>query len=104
MSFSVKRKFQRFKITAPVIVELMPDETEEGTIVGSTRDVSAGGLYVASDEVATEGVRVRVHVDLSRVGELINTDGKVVRKDDWGFAIEFDVAHDVMNLSPDETH
>lgn len=105
MCYPAKRRWQRYKITAPVIVEVIPaDAPKQETVVGSTRDVSAGGIYVVSDNATLEGARVRVHVDLSRVGELINADGKVVRKDEWGFAIEFDIAHYGLNLADEKVH
>jgi len=95
MGYPVQRKHQRFKISAPVIVEIENLDAAGKVIVASTRDVSQAGVFVvSSDHTPTAGIRVKVHVDLSRIGQMIEAHGTVLRAEDWGFAVQFDVECD----------
>ena len=91
MAYVVERRWPRFRISVPAVVEVLGQVPPgKAVVAGSTRDVSAGGVYVVSQEFVVAGARVRVQVDLSGVGMRLAEGGEVVRCEEWGFAVAFD--------------
>ena len=89
--YPVQRKWPRLRVTAPIVAQFdLEDGTNESVIAGSTRDISAGGVYVVSQERVQTGARSQIHVAHSLFTESMNTTGAVVRLESTGFAIEFD--------------
>lgn len=91
MAYSVERRWPRHEVSVPAVVEILGEAGPGAAVVaGSTRDISAGGVYVVSQEFVAAGARVRVHVDLTGLGRLLTAAGAVVRREQWGFAVQFD--------------
>ena len=83
------RRWQRFRISAPVHAEVEePDGCEQ--VDGRTRDISAAGAYVVCSNPPPAGAKVRVEVELASVGQTLSMQGKVTRADEDGFAVSFD--------------
>lgn len=100
MAYSVQRRWPRFRVTVPAVVEFLETAGAAPTAVaGSTRDIGAGGVYVVSQEAVVAGLRVRVSVDLGRLGRAFRSGGSVVRTEECGFAVQFDeIVTDAMHL------
>jgi multidrug efflux pump subunit AcrA (membrane-fusion protein) len=87
----VQRRWPRFRVAVPAVVEF-PGTTDarSAAVAGSTRDLSAGGVYVVSMEKIVAGARVRASVLLGRLGRTFVTTGSIVRTEEYGFAVQFD--------------
>ena len=93
MDYLYPRRYPRFRSTDPAVIEVLDRPESVGEFVaGSTRDIGAGGVFVVSEEGMVPGLRVRLSVNLERLGRAIKTLGSVIRCEPGGFAIEFDEA------------
>jgi c-di-GMP-binding flagellar brake protein YcgR len=88
MDYAVQRRWKRKRISAPVIV-MIKGAGQTRTIVASTRDICDGGVYVVSARCPDCGTEVEVRIGTAREVSPLDVDGRVVRKDEWGFAVAF---------------
>ena len=95
------RKFMR----APVRIKvLMSDEESQGFVYFTSRDLSAGGIYLVSDLLLEEGTSVALEFTLPTHKQAVSVKGKIAwAKDEYdagqahippGMGVEF------INLSP----
>lgn len=89
MDYAVQRRWKRKRISAPVIVTIK-GAGQTRTIVASTRDISNGGVYVVSARCPECGTEVEIRIGPAHEANPLDTDGRVIRKDEWGFAVAFE--------------
>jgi hypothetical protein len=95
-----KRKFQRYDISIPVKVEIMPQAGLSEKIDFEGINVAAGGILIRKEQVLPESSPIKIQIILhfeelktpeNPEGTLIMTvTGHVVRTDHEGTAIRFD--------------
>lgn len=89
-----RRKFERFEISAPAIVEITG---EDETLQFYTRDISAGGAFLHAAQPITVGIKLKIEIIIptedmdSLTGSefQLRVYGTVVRNEQGGMAIRF---------------
>jgi len=89
-----RRKFERFEINAPALVEV---EGKEKQLQLYTRDISAGGAFFHAAVPLDIGIKLKVEIVIPNetIENLTGTQfqlrvyGTVVRSEDGGMAISF---------------
>jgi hypothetical protein len=73
-----RRKHERHDLSAPVKFDWKVSDSTHRQGTGVTRDFSAGGLFVMTDDPPPVGTTVRVEVDLetSRLGPAVTVRAK----------------------------
>ena len=69
---SSKRSHHRLPITLPI--ELM---YQGRSIMGATRNLSLGGMFITCNEAVPHGARVQLRFDLETLGRSVTTDAIV---------------------------
>jgi len=103
-----QRKFERFTLRLPSIVETVGTGQEEETFDLVSKDVCAGGAFYPTDKIIRKGTKVKLRLTLSSetLKELTGTQGfleiggTVVRTAPNGIAICFDENYDPIRLGP----
>lgn len=89
-AYTMPRRWPRHRITAPILVEFASPDGRGGHLVaGSTRDISAGGVYVVSQEPVNAGTAAQLYMACPGREAPLNTAGVIVRCEPKGFAIAF---------------
>jgi hypothetical protein len=90
LDYSVKRKWQRFPASAQVRVQVLDDQVSDKIILGASRDVSAAGVFILTQNPPPVGTKVKVFTRLATTGMILENCGEVVRLEADGFAVRFD--------------
>jgi len=111
-----KRKFERFDLQIETMLNVQDEATNERLPmllsrdrlpILLSRDISCAGVFLVTDRPLPVGTRVALNLLLSQhelgsksKDERINisTSGKVVRRDDWGMAVEFDKMYKISQM------
>lgn len=89
-----RRKFERFHIRTPVNLEVTDRET---VITVATRDISAGGAFLLTEEPLPAGTHLNAEINIpgDEAAEETGTElqlrveGRVVRVEPGGMAVSF---------------
>jgi hypothetical protein len=95
-----RRKLQRFNLQAQTRIEVELEQGKREVLSMVTKDISSSGTFIVTPHPLPRGVPVQLELLLSphalkkTMGETgtvkVNVNGKVIRSDDMGMAIEFD--------------
>ena len=99
-----QRKFERFTLELPAVIEMVSPEQKKQTFYLLSRDVCAGGAFFPTDKTIPKDTKVKLRLTLSSetVKELTGTQGfleiggTVVRTGPNGMAICFDENYDLI--------
>lgn len=85
-----RRKQERVGFETQVVLNIGQAQIQ---VAGNSRDLSLGGIFVNTAEPAPKGVKCKVRVVLTGTQEQFHLEmvGRVVRREERGLAIEFDV-------------
>ncbi|MFH2065722.1 MAG: PilZ domain-containing protein [Pseudomonadota bacterium] len=84
-----RRKKLRVDFKTSIILKT---DQSEIRIEGSSRDLSLKGIFIHSHDAAAVGTKCQVEVNLTGMTEQLNLymQGKIIRKDQNGIAVEFE--------------
>ena len=101
------RKFERFDITAPARIEILTPEASGEKILLESHNLSAGGVFIKSDQLLPDGCLVKVEIFLnypdtdtqstSECAKVIVVSGCVVRSTNEGMAICFNDDYNIIS-------
>jgi PilZ domain len=90
------RKAERYEIAIPIEIKL-----ESGPFTATTKNLSLGGAFIASERVLAFGTRVTLRFKVPTQVEVIEVGGTIRWNAGGGFGVMFDGlrAHDVYALN-----
>lgn len=80
-----KREFERVQADLHVLFK----GAGIGNVAGRVRDISPGGMFVATDVIPALGLYVLADLDVEDIGKVVWTQGTIVRSTPAGIGIEF---------------
>ena len=103
-----RRRYERFQLVLPARMETISSK-QKYTFALKTRDISASGVFVQTEERFPEGTRCQLEMivpsdrikKLTGAQSLIKVEGVVVRSTSDGIAICFDGDCQIMGLKGD---
>lgn len=60
-----------------------------GNVAGRVRDISPGGMFIATDVIPALGLYVLADLDVGDIGKVVWTQGTIVRSTPAGIGVEF---------------
>ena len=104
-----RRVNERFELSFPATLTFGQDGASAEL---TTRDISAGGAFLHSSQVFTEGTRVKIEIVLSNetlkkltgYESCVKVQGTVVRSEPGGVAVSFDGEETIIPLRSTMDH
>ena len=108
-----RRKLERFQLHVPTTIELSDASGHHETLQLQTKDISADGAFIVSQQPITEGSRLKLEMILpvEKLRDLIGAnkkvelklEGKVIRSDSSGIAVVFNRKYQIKALNHHHT-